>query len=418
DTDRAGNPPTVTGADIDIDQTAPTITGAPDRPANEHGWYNADVTVSFTAGDALSGVLSASGPTTLGEGANQSVAGTVTDRAGNTATVAVAGINIDKTAPIVQIDGYDIAVRGETLLFSGAASSDALSGLLADPYAWQMGTLVGDGESFGFTPTEAGTYTVSLSVVDRAGNVGAGSTTIDVVPMTIRGGKLLVGGTVHGDLMTVTPGRAASLVATIMTSTPMGFEVAHFPVTAGTIESIRVYGQADDEIVVAGSIGLPAWLYGDAGNDRLKGGAGHDVLIGGSGDDTLIGGSGRDLLIGGTGADLLLGNAGDDLLIAGITAFDHTPTGQLQRHHDAAIAAIMAEWTSANSYAMRIDNLRNGGGLNGDWKLNSETVGHDADADWLTGSSGSDWFLFDGERDRPTDLNDESFVSELEFILS
>src|SRR5688500_15403572 len=47
-----------------------------------------------------------------------------------------------------------------------------------------------------------------------------------------------------------------------------------------------VYGQAgDDDIQVAGSIALSAWLHGDAGDDRLKGGAGHDLLIGGIGDD-------------------------------------------------------------------------------------------------------------------------------------
>ena len=89
-------------------------------------------------------------------------------------------------------------------------------------------------------------------------------------------------------------------------STPTGRLVAHG-------------GDGDDDIQVAGGIALPAWLYGEGGNDRLKGGAGHDVLLGGDGDDMLVGGGGRDLLIGGTGADRIVGNQDDDILIAGTT---------------------------------------------------------------------------------------------------
>jgi Ca2+-binding RTX toxin-like protein len=60
-----------------------------------------------------------------------------------------------------------------------------------------------------------------------------------------------------------------------------------------------VYAQAGaDDIQVAGSIALPAWLFGGDGGDRLKGGAGHDVLPGESGNDLVVGGQGRDLLVG------------------------------------------------------------------------------------------------------------------------
>ena len=100
-TDLAGNTATASVLGINIDETAPTITGAADRAANAAGWYNADVTVSFTGGDDLSGVASITGPTVLGEGAGQNVTGTVTDVAGNSATYTVAGINIDETAPTI-----------------------------------------------------------------------------------------------------------------------------------------------------------------------------------------------------------------------------------------------------------------------------------------------------------------------------
>ncbi|HUG94141.1 MAG TPA: hypothetical protein VML55_25150 [Planctomycetaceae bacterium] len=45
-------------------------------------------------------------------------------------------------------------------------------------------------------------------------------------------------------------------------------------------------------------------------------------------------------------------------------------------------------------------------------------AGNDDDRDILTGSEGDDWFLFDADRDRATDLTDEAFSDDLEFILS
>src|SRR5262249_1135262 len=72
-TDLAGNSASATVSDVNIDKTAPTISGSADRAANANSWYNADVIVSFAGSDALSGLLSISNPTTLGEGAGQSV---------------------------------------------------------------------------------------------------------------------------------------------------------------------------------------------------------------------------------------------------------------------------------------------------------------------------------------------------------
>src|SRR5262249_62322647 len=104
-----------------------------------------------------------------------------------------------------------------------------------------------------------------------------------------------------------------------------------------------------DEVKVSGGVGVPAWVYGGDGNDRLRGGRGDDVLSGGDGDDDLNGGAGRDLLIGGRGQDRLHGGDDDDLLIAGFTAFDA---------HDAPLQAIVAEWTPGRAYGARIANLR------------------------------------------------------------
>jgi parallel beta-helix repeat protein len=150
--------------DIKIDKTAPTITGAPDRLPNANGWYNADVTVSFMGTDGLSGVDTVSGPTTLGEGADQSVTGTVTDKAGNTATFTVSGINIDKTAPTITAQRDTAAnVHGwnNTDVASSYSASDGLSGLESPA----TGT-------FTFTAEDAG-QSHSFTVMDRAGNTAS-----------------------------------------------------------------------------------------------------------------------------------------------------------------------------------------------------------------------------------------------------
>ncbi|TMF86346.1 MAG: Neogenin, partial [Chloroflexi bacterium] len=99
--DKAGNAAGTVVSRINVDQTPPTISGAPDRAPNAGGWYNADVTVSFQCADGLSGVVSCSPPSKLGEGAAQAVVGTAVDAADNTSSATVSGLNIDKTAPVV-----------------------------------------------------------------------------------------------------------------------------------------------------------------------------------------------------------------------------------------------------------------------------------------------------------------------------
>ena len=36
----------------------------------------------------------------------------------------------------------------------------------------------------------------------------------------------------------------------------------------------------------------------------------------------------------------------------------------------------------------------------------------------LTGSAGMDWFIFNGDHDKVTDLSDDEFVDALDFIFS
>src|SRR5436305_462353 len=80
---------------------APTLSGAATTAPNGNGWYQGDVTVHWTAADALSGLAGAApaDSTITGEGSNLSAGASVSDRAGNTTGATVAGIKIDRHAP-------------------------------------------------------------------------------------------------------------------------------------------------------------------------------------------------------------------------------------------------------------------------------------------------------------------------------
>ncbi|WP_164990534.1 OmpL47-type beta-barrel domain-containing protein [Agromyces albus] len=160
-TDNAGNSASDTAV-VSIDKTAPTISASADRAANTAGWYRDDVTVSFSANDALSGLASTSPAQVVGEGANQSSTGTATDAAGNSASADVSGINVDKTAPVLTAEfspGWH--TDDVTVVWT---CTDALSGVAAGPVD---DTVTGEG----------GNLSSSASCTDVAGNTA--NTSVD-----------------------------------------------------------------------------------------------------------------------------------------------------------------------------------------------------------------------------------------------
>ncbi|MDQ0576244.1 OmpL47-type beta-barrel domain-containing protein [Agromyces albus] len=160
-TDNAGNSASDTAV-VSIDKTAPTISASADRAANEAGWYRDDVTVSFSANDALSGLASTSPAQVLGEGANQSATGTATDAAGNSASAGVSGINIDTTAPVLTaVFSPGWHTDPVTVIWS---CTDALSGLATGP---ANDTVSGEG----------GNLSSSATCTDAAGNTA--NTSVD-----------------------------------------------------------------------------------------------------------------------------------------------------------------------------------------------------------------------------------------------
>jgi autotransporter-associated beta strand protein len=322
------------------------------------------------------------------------------DGAGGAGT---AGVTVHNVAPTVgAVTGPGSGVRGQVLSYGGSFTDPGT--LDTHALTWQVsrgGAVVatGSGPSFSFVPTDEGTYEVAFTAADDDGGSATAVRVVEVAaaavqpdPVVPGATVLVVGGTTGPDAISITAdGSTGRVVVTIGGVVVGTFPAAGEPAIGGVI----VYAQAgDDDVQVAGGVGLSAWLYGGDGNDRLKGGAGNDVLLGGNGDDEILGGLGRDFLLGGAGADRLIGNADGDLMIAGFTAHDDDR---------GALAAVLGVWVDPGlTYEQRVAALE--GGLPNGVHLGPDTVHDDDAADVLIGGAGVDWFWFDPDLDRVADL--------------
>jgi Ca2+-binding RTX toxin-like protein len=172
-----------------------------------------------------------------------------------------------------------------------------------------------------------------------------------------------------------------------------------------------IFGNSEDNIInarggndeVQGRDGDDLIRGGD-GDDSILGQSGNDVLVGGAGDDRLNGGSGRDIVIGGDGSDVIKAGADQDIVITGFTDHDDD---------DAALLAILDEWTSNKSFEERVNNVMTGGGLTGGFAFNSTTVHDDGDQDTATAGAGED-LIFLGD---PSELTDQDLMDDVVVIV-
>jgi PGF-CTERM protein len=197
-TDRTGKTDTttvnVTAVDPAADDTAPTAEAGPERHAVlgravtlDGSASTDDVAVERYEWDVGNdGTVDATGATpsyTFTETGAVEVALTVTDGGGNehTDTTTVTVTESD-TQPPAAAAGPDRTVRAdEVVTFDGAGSTDD-SGTVAS-YRWAMGDgSVRYGEVVEHQYASAGTYTVTLTVTDREGNVAAETATVVVEP--------------------------------------------------------------------------------------------------------------------------------------------------------------------------------------------------------------------------------------------
>ncbi len=180
------------------------------------------------------------------------------------------------------------------------------------------------------TYSQAGVYSIIVTVLDDDGGISTESTTGIVQGIGLVDGTLFIIGTDARDHITLKSAKGRK-------HQPPQIEVdAKFrqgrnqikqseTFNADAIDLVYVLlGNGDDHYL--GQIPFSQFVDGGSGDDLIQGGTGSDILIGGTGndvihsrggDDILSGGDGHDLLLGGNGAEILLGGHGNDLLFGG-----------------------------------------------------------------------------------------------------
>ncbi|MFN2640646.1 MAG: OmpL47-type beta-barrel domain-containing protein, partial [Actinomycetota bacterium] len=178
-TDLADNVEETKDVTVKVDKSAPAITHTLDPVPNANLWNRDDTTVSFQCSDAVSGIASCSGDTTItDEGLDQEVTGTAEDLAGNT-TPDTAIVNLDRTAPdisatrVQEANGNGWSNEPVVVTFT---CLDGLSGIASCPDAITLG--------------EGAGQTASGTAVDAADNSSPASISginVDLTPPTISG---------------------------------------------------------------------------------------------------------------------------------------------------------------------------------------------------------------------------------------
>ena len=150
------------------DNDRPLITSLVVPAANAAGWISRAATVTFSCSDATTEISQCSEAVTLSnDGAQQTVTGTATDGAGNSATATVT-VNIDHTGPAIAFTNPPAIVSTTSLTISGTVT-DALSGASTVTCNGAAATLSGGAFQCGAT-LSAGVNVIDVYAADVAGN--------------------------------------------------------------------------------------------------------------------------------------------------------------------------------------------------------------------------------------------------------
>ena len=400
------------------------------------------VTASKSAGFTLTNTaLSSTDGMTLGLSGITTANLTDTSSGGNTFTIAGwtgSGTLKGSTETLVDVVSSSVVLAktslavagGSTLTLSGfttANLTDTAGGNTFTVSGWTGSGSLTDSAAAGDTVTasKSASYTLantSLSSTDGMSLGLSGITTANLAATSASKTFTVSGWTGSGSLtdtasgiVTASKNAGFTLTNTSLSSTDgiilglSGITTANLTATAtsGTpsyiVDSSAFTGVTN--LTAGGTVN--AILFGGSANGSTLSatGSGNDVLIGGSGKDTLTDtGTGYNILIGGRGVDTLTGN-GNDILISGTTSYDSNTSANI-----AALDAILAEWSSSDSYSPRISKIMSGLGPGGTDALNSSTCQSDGVANTVSDGASptqNNWFIVNS-KDKVTKQSNET----------
>jgi hypothetical protein len=301
-------------------------------------------------------------------GKNQTI--TVTDTV--TSASGSEGIEVD---PAVNVSGPAYSYINQPLTFTLGTFGDPAGTVFTYQINWGDGsplqTVTGpSGTQVPHAFSTARNWNVTVTATDPGGLTGTGSAAVTTLPITVaiqtdpahtNQQMLVITDSGYGDVLYVASAVSNSVALEIFGST---FAIIA-PTNSNPFALVIVLDTGTNETVEARALAISS------------------VLVGGSGSE-LLGGSARNLLIAGTGTGQLYAGSAGDILIGGYTSYDSNTT---------ALAYIMAEWDSSDSYSTRVRKISRGGGLNLSYDLNGATVFDNSVTDYLYGGAGLDWFF-------------------------
>jgi hypothetical protein len=244
---------------VKVDKTAPnTPSAAADRApdyAGGGGWYKDSVTVSFTAngdpllsdGSAGSGVNEAtlSAPQTFNTDGAHTASGTVADNVGNVSAPGTLTVQVDASAPSLEVNCPSSTPVGSSASASVTAS-DGQSGLASDP----SGTVPID-------TSEEGPQTIERTATDNVGHSTSSSCTTQVVETRVITGRVK-------SKLVVKEGEAVKLTSTAQTNAIEVQSGGSLDVEGATTKGIKASKAA--VVRVCGAKVAAIKLVGDSGS--------------------------------------------------------------------------------------------------------------------------------------------------------
>ena len=175
--------------DDNLDTTAPVITVTPGTDTVEQGSTWADAGATSDGGETVT----VSGTVDINTPGTYTITYSATDTAGNTGTATRIVTVVDTTAPVITVTpGTDTVVQGFTWADAGATSDGGE-------------TVTVSGTVDINTP---GTYTITYSATDAAGNTGTATRTVTVIVS-----NLSIGDSHQGGIIFYLDGSGGGLIA-------------------------------------------------------------------------------------------------------------------------------------------------------------------------------------------------------------